>query len=84
MAFSAPKSIFNVTPDIIWQGWECRIYTITGGRGFSIYSRTKLMELVIKFWIWFFYTLYRIVMHFTYLIPRMVLGAITAIFKKPW
>lgn len=42
------------------------------------------MELVIKFWIYFFCTLYRIVMHFTYLIPRMVLGAITAIFKKPW
>jgi len=42
------------------------------------------MELVIKFWIWFFYTLYRVVAHFAYIIPRMVIGAISAIFEKPW
>ena len=42
------------------------------------------MKLVIQFWVWFFYTLYRIVEHFTYIIPRMVLGAFAAIFEKPW
>ena len=42
------------------------------------------MELVIKCWIWFSYTLYRVVAHFPYIIPRMAMGAIAAIFKKPW
>ena len=42
------------------------------------------MELVIKCWIWFSYMLYRVVAHFTYFIPKMAMGAIAAIFKKPW
>ena len=42
------------------------------------------MKTIITCWIWFFYTLYRGVAHFTYIIPRMAMGAIAAIFKNPW
>ena len=42
------------------------------------------MELALKCWLWFSCWLYRTVMHFTHIIPRMALGAIAAIFKKPW
>lgn len=42
------------------------------------------MKLFITFTIWFYHTLYKIVMCVVGLIPRMVLGAFAAIFRKPF
>ncbi len=39
------------------------------------------MKHIIQFWIWFFYTLYRVITFFMYLVPRMVFGGIIGIFR---
>ena len=79
--FFASHSTFFITPDIFWQGLVYKIYAIP--QVFQHAQGMDLMKLIITCWIWFSYTLFKVVAHFKNIIPRMAMGGHCRDFQTP-